>query len=117
MAIGKHADHDKAADERQLVEEPPLIAPAPVLFGNEGYLPTRLGGRSVQPPAITQEEWLLEAKEAQAVLLRGDHVSPELIERLFLQSVPVIETAVPPVTRAKKRNGDDDDDPDKKHRG
>ena len=104
-------EHDVAKDERQGVDTP---APAAVLYGNETYLSDRRL-RSEPPPAITQEEWLLAAKEAEAVLYRGDVVSYSLLETLFLQSVPVIEGYVPPVTRAKKHA--DDDDPDKKHRG
>jgi hypothetical protein len=96
--------------------EPGVVAP---LYGNENYVSDHIArGRSEKTP--TQEEWLAEAKEAEAVLMRGDHVSPELIERLFLDSIPVIE-GFTPVGRGKKKEGgdtaNDDDDQDKKNRG
>jgi len=91
--------------QQPLTEEPPVVA-VPVLFGNEGYISDR---RPRAATRHTQEEWLLEATEAKTVLERGDHVSPELIEMLFLDAYDVIEGFTPPATRSKKKNGDDDD--------
>jgi hypothetical protein len=93
----------------------------PPLYGNENYVSDRPGGRSVPPPVVTGAEWLAEAKELETVLYRGDAVSYETLERLFLQSVPVIEAAgggsQEPAGRKKKSGVDDDDDQDKRNRG
>lgn len=92
------------AVEKQLVTDPQTGEPAKPLYGNENYVSDhRPRARSENPP--TAAEWLAEAKEAEAVLTRGDHVSPELVERLFLDAVPVIENAAGGTTEptSKKR--------------
>lgn len=96
----------------------------PPLYGNENYVSDRPSGRSVPPPAITGADWLVDAKEIETVLYRGDAVSYETLERLFLQSVPVIEAAAgatqEPLGKKGKRgnhDADDDDDQDKRNRG
>lgn len=87
-----------------------------VMFGNEPVV------SNPRPPRVktthTQEEWLVEATEAKTVLERGDHVSPQLIEMLFLDAYDVIE-GFTPAARGKKKAGDkdDDDDQDKRNRG
>ena len=81
----------------------------PVLFGNENFVHDtprgrRRGkdGKGVEP-RHTQEEWLVEAGEVVAVMERGDHVSPELIEMLFLDAYDVIEGFTPAGTRGGKK--------------
>jgi len=95
--------------DKQLTDTP---APVAVIFGNETYVTDHVPRVTTQH---TQEEWLVEALEAKTVLERGDVVSPELIEMLFLDAYDVI-AAFTPAARSKKKNGDDDE-PDKKHRG
>jgi len=98
-------------DERFKVDTTPLMPEGPLtttpvapLYG--GTVPATAPPAPTPRTPPTAAEWLAEAKEAETVLGRGDHVSPELIERLFLDSVPVIEGAMggtsEPTAREKK---------------
>ena len=91
------AKKDTDFEQPQDVSET-AVPPVAVLYGNENYEPRKPRAGTKH----TQEEWLLEATEAKAVLERGDHVSPELIESLFLDAYDVIAAYVPPASRAKK---------------
>jgi len=87
----------------------------PPLFGNENYVSDhkpRAGTRH------TQEEWLVEATEIKTVLERGDRVSYQTVEMLFLDAYDVI-AGFTPAGRSKKRGekDEDDDDQNKRERG
>ena len=91
----------------------------PVVFGNENFVhdrPRGRKGRDAATPRHTQEEWLVEASEVVAVMERGDAVSPELIEMLFLDAYDVIEGFVPPATRSKKNSEKDEDEDEAKRK-
>jgi hypothetical protein len=80
--------------------------PFPTMFGNENYV-------SDHVPHVnqhhTQEEWLMEAIPAAECIAKGDHVSPRLIEMLFLDALDVIGDFVPPAARdAKTKKADRD---------
>ena len=100
MTIKNEAQQDIVRTENT---EP--TAPVPVLFGNENFVSDRRTGRSETPP--TGAEWLVEAKEIETVIARGDAVSIRTLERLFLDAVPVIEGAMggsgEPLTAKQKK--------------
>ena len=111
MAKTKDEQDVIARDEKQLVE---AGVPVPVLFGNETYISDHKPRAGTKH---TQEEWLVEATEIKTVLERGDAVSQQTVEMLFLDAYDVIAAFEPPAARGKKKEKDDDDDQNKRERG
>ena len=92
-----------------------VVAPQqqfPPLFGNENYVSDHQP-RAKRDTKHTQEEWLVEATEVKTVLERGDAVSHETVEMLFLDAYDVISAFVPPAARDSKKK-DEDDEPTRK---
>ena len=114
----KRSESTDFEQPQDLIADPPMTlaegAPQqfPPLYGNENYVSDHRQGKSVPPPVVTGAEWLVDAKEIETVLYRGDAVSYETLERLFLQSVPVIEAAGSGSgdTRSKKEKRADAED-------
>jgi hypothetical protein len=74
-----HALHPGDNPANRAIRAGDTPGPYPVLFGNENYVQPKRGRAAREgQPKHTQEEWLVEAQEVEAVLERGDHVSPEL---------------------------------------
>jgi hypothetical protein len=103
----------KRESETDFVQPQDVVADPsgiPVLFGNENYVTDH---RPRAGTKHTQEEWLVEATEVKTVLERGDAVSHETVEMLFLDAYDVISAFVPPAARDSKKK-DEDDEPTRK---
>jgi hypothetical protein len=92
-------------DTTPLLVTPLTTTPVAPLYG--GTVPPVVPPPPTPRTPPTGAEWLVQAKEAEAVIARGDHVSPELVEQLFLDAVPVIEGAMGGATEpaAEKKKG------------